>query len=154
MSRITVLGVGNPLLKDDGVGPRVIEELNKGVLPSNVDAVEAGRSFFQLWDICRQSKHVIIVDALQAGGPPGTIYLLNHREISRHTEASLFGHEDDLLGAIDLLARFDTIPEVTVIGIEPKEISFALELSPEISARIPRLVRIIRRHCLALVKSL
>lgn len=150
MSLITILGAGNLLLGDDGAGPRVIAELSKYRLPGNVTAAEAGRSFIHHWDILQRSKHVIIIDALQGGGPPGTIYLLSPQEITRPAGASIFGHEDDLLGTIDLLAGLNIKPEVTIIGIEPKEIKFSLELSPEISARIPHLTKTVYKHCLKL----
>jgi hydrogenase maturation protease len=147
---ITVLGAGNLLLGDDGAGPRVIEELSKYPLPGNVTVTEAGRSFIQHWDAFQRSKHVIIVDTVQGGGPPGTIYILSRREITRSAGCGTLGHEDDLPGVIDLLARFNIKPEVTIVGIEPGEIKFSLELSPAISARLPCLTKTVYKLCLRL----
>lgn len=147
MTGITILGLGNPLLKDDGIGPRVVDELKKAGLPRGVDAVAAGGSFYRYWDILAGSKHIIAVDCLKGGGPPGTVYLLNPGEIVREDEAGLFRHEDDFLSVVDFMAHFGVRPEVMIVGVEPKEIAYSLDLSPEISEKIPAIVNIIRKLC-------
>lgn len=154
MSQITILGFGNPLLKDDGIGLHVVRELQKGGLPPGVDAVEAGGSFYQYWDAFAQSKYIIAVDALMGGGPPGTVYLLGPGEIAREKEAGLFRHEDDFLSALDMMPYFGIRPEVSIVGVEPKEIAYSLELSPEISEKMPAIIKIIReQYTLLLQKS-
>ena len=153
VSQITILGLGNPLLKDDGIGPRVVRELQKGGLPRGVDAVEAGGSFYQYWDVFKQSKSIIVVDALLGGGPPGTVYLLSPREITREKEEGLFRHEDDFLGALDLMAQYGIKPEVSIFGVEPKEIAYSLELSPEISEKMPVIIKTIREQYTLLLRG-
>lgn len=153
MPGITVLGLGNPLLKDDGIGPRVVHELQKAVLPHGVDAVAAGGSFYQYWDILAGSKHIIAVDCLLGGGPPGTVYLLSPGEIVRENESGIFRHEDDFLIVLDFMARLGVRPEVLIVGVEPKEITYSLDLSPEISKKIPAIVNIIKEQCTLLIRG-
>lgn len=153
MSQITILGLGNLLLKDDGIGPRVVRELQKGGLPPGVDAVEAGGSFDHYWDVFAQSKTIIVVDALLGGGPPGTVYLLKPGEITREKEAGLFRHEDDFLSALDMMAHFGIKPEVRIVGVEPKEITYSLELSSEISEKMPAIVKIVREQYMRLLRG-
>ncbi|MEW6275483.1 MAG: hydrogenase maturation protease [Bacillota bacterium] len=146
MRPITILGLGNPLLKDDGIGPRVVRELQKKGLPPGVAAVEAAGSLFQYWDLFARSGRLIVVDAFSGGGPPGTVYLLTPGQLSRNApkkETALFQHEDDFLGFLDLLAHFGVKPPVTIVGVEPKEVTYSLELSPEIAARLPAILKII-----------
>lgn len=153
MSGITVLGLGNPILKDDGIGPRVVQELQKSGLPRGVCAVAAGATFTQCWDVLSGSKYVIAVDSLLGGGPPGTVYLLRPGEMERGKEDGLLRHEDDFLGVLDLMALCGISPEVTIVGVEPKEITYSLDLSPEISEKIPEIAGIVRKQCAILMKD-
>ncbi|MFZ5646627.1 MAG: hydrogenase maturation protease [Bacillota bacterium] len=150
---ITILGLGNPILKDDGIGPRVVQELQKEGLPHGVNAVTAGGSFNQCWDILAGSKYVIAVDSLLGGGPPGTVYLLRPEEIDREIDAGVFRHEDDFLGVLDLMACCGIRPEVIIVGVEPKEITYSLDLSPEILERIPDVTGIVREQCAILMRD-
>ncbi|NLI92769.1 MAG: hydrogenase maturation protease [Peptococcaceae bacterium] len=147
--QITILGLGNPLLKDDGIGLRVIEELHKAGLPNGIHAAAAGGSFYHLWDIMSESKQVIVVDALQAGGLPGTVYLLRPDEIVWEEESAIFRHEDDFFGVLDFMSYYGIRPEVIIVGIEPKEITYSLDLSPEIEMIMPMIINIVRKLILS-----
>lgn len=141
---ITVLGLGNPLLKDDGIGPRVIAAMQKEGLLPGVQAVSSQGSFYQLLNIIAESKRIIAVDALQGGSPPGTIYLLDSSKVVRNNNTEIIRHEENFFEVLDLYNNFGNVPEVTIVGIEPKEIAYSTELSPEISARIPALISVIK----------
>lgn len=144
VNQVIIIGLGNLLLKDDGIGPRLVQELQKNGLPTGVHAVEWDGSFFKCWDLLACSKYVIAVDALQAGEAPGTVYLLTPGDIARQSEGGPFRHEDDFLGELDLMACFGVRPKVFILGVEPKEIAYSLELSPEISDRMPYIVSAVR----------
>jgi len=144
VSQITILGLGNLLLKDDGIGPRVVQELQKHGLPPGIDAIEGGGSFYQYFDVFARSKHILAVDALLGGEPPGTIYLLTPGEITRKKETGLLRHEDDFLSVLDIMDYYGLHTEVNIIGIEPKEITYSLNLSPEIAVKLPFIVKTIR----------
>jgi hydrogenase maturation protease len=162
---VTIVGLGNPLLKDDGIGPRVVRELQRGGLPQGVQAVEAGGSLYQYWEALAESRHVIVVDAVRGGHPPGTVYLLSPSDIAqeraggqegaggREDAEGLLRHEDDLLNALSLMAHFEVRPEVSIVGVEPKEIAYSLDLSPEISARLPEISEFIRGQCILLLRT-
>ena len=147
MPQITVLGLGNPLFKDDGIGPRAVRELQKKGLPPGAAAVEATGSLFHYWDVLARSTRLIAVDAFYGGGPPGAVYLLSPEQIPRPaagSPAALFRHEDDFLACLDLLAYFGIKPPVTIVGVEPKEITYSLSLSPELTKKLPAILKIIR----------
>lgn len=144
---LTILGLGNELLKDDGIGPRIIDELQKAGLPDGVEAIKVGGSFYAYWEVLERSKNVLVVDSLQGGRPPGSIYLLRASDIVQDNEPELFRHEDDFLGMLNYLKRYGVNPEVIILGVEPKEITYSLELSLEVKTKIPKVIKIIRRLC-------
>ncbi|TYO97309.1 hydrogenase maturation protease [Desulfallas thermosapovorans] len=154
MKHIAVIGLGNVLLKDDGIGPRVVQELSKKGLPPGVQAVDAGGGLWNYWYLLKECRHVIAVDSMQGGGPPGAVYMVVPDQLSTGTnevEAKpgiQIDHELHFLDALKLAAHYGIKPEVTIIGVEPKEISFALELSPEIEARVPLVLKIIKELCM------
>lgn len=150
---ITILGLGNLLLKDDGIGPRIIDELQKVGLPNGINAVTGGGSFYQYWEILEGSQQVIVVDALKGGDHPGTVYLLRPNEFVRENESVIFRHEYDFLTILDLMDSVGVSPEVIIVGVEPKEITYSLDLSPEIEKQIPAIIKLIRELCLLTVLS-
>ena len=150
MAGVAVIGLGNPLLKDDGIGPRVIQELNKCVLPPRVKAVEAKGSFFSYWDLLVECHYVIAVDSMQGDGPPGSVYLLTPEHLNISNPVPGIRHEVHFLEVIKTASFFGAKPDVTIVGIEPKEISFSTELSPEVAAKLPGVVKVVWEKCLLL----
>lgn len=144
MSEIAVLGLGNILLRDDGVGPRVIEELNQRGLPEGVVATTAGGPFYLYQDIFARSRHIIAVDAMQGGGLPGRLYLMKPGDIKGQSEKAQVKHEDDFLTVVEIMKHFGFTPEVTIVGIEPGDISPGLGLTPELARRLPDIIKNVR----------
>lgn len=150
MAKLAVIGLGNLLLKDDGIGPRVVRELNKCVLPPGVNAVEAGGSFFRYWDLLLECRYVIAVDSMLGNGPAGSIYLLTPEQLTVSSPVPGIRHEVHFLEVLKTASFLGAKPEVTIIGIEPKEISFSTDLSPEIAAKLPGVVRVVWEKCMSL----
>ncbi|AEG60611.1 hydrogenase maturation protease [Desulforamulus ruminis] len=146
MPEITILGIGNPLWKDDGIGPRIVEELLKSGLPAGVEAYNAGGSFYHYWDAFAACRHIIALDALQGGHAPGTLYLLKPEEMLPRAPV-LLKHEDDFLSVVEIMKFFGLSPAVTILGVEPKEITLGYGLSPEILSILPRVIQKIRDLC-------
>lgn len=145
VSKITILGLGNLLLKDDGVGPRVIEALQEQGLPLGVEAVEMRGPFYYYWDTFAHSKAIIAVDALRGGNLPGTVYIAKPEEFDENT--SYLAHEDQFLTVVNLLKKYGLCPDITILGVEPKEICLSLELSPEVARQVQAIVNIIKGLC-------
>ncbi|MFH0959376.1 MAG: HyaD/HybD family hydrogenase maturation endopeptidase [Pseudomonadota bacterium] len=141
--KITILGVGNILLRDEGIGVRVIEELKKSyVFPDNVSLVDGGTQGLWLMSTIQLCDHLIVVDAVVGGDQPGALYRLEKSDLPKGLRVKQSAHDSDLVEALNLCALLDREPKsVVVIGVEPVDISpFSLELSPQISARIDDLV--------------
>jgi len=141
--RIVVLGVGNILLKDEGVGVRVVEELLRRYdFPENVRLVDGGTQGLWLLPTIQETDHLIVVDAVLGGGQPGTIYRLEREDLPKGLRAKQSAHDSDLVEALNLCSLLEAGPKsVVVVGIEPQDIQpFGLELTEKISSKIEDLV--------------
>jgi hydrogenase maturation protease len=145
---VLVLGVGNLLLKDEGVGVHVARKLMAVDLPSHVEVVDGGTGGLDLLEDMEGRKKVVIVDTVKGGHPPGSIYRMTPEDMEDQPEACLSLHDMDvprLLKTADLLGI--KRPEIVIIGIEPKDMESAdLELSPEIEGRIPKVIELVMKE--------
>ncbi len=140
---IVVLGVGNILLKDEGVGVRVVEEIDRRYLfPDNVSVLDGGTQGLWLMPTIQQSDHLIVVDAVHGKGAPGTVYRLERDDLPSSLRAKQSAHDSDLVEALNLCEMIDVGPKsVVVVGIEPQDISpFGMELTPPVAAKVEELI--------------
>ncbi len=141
--KIIILGIGNILLSDEGIGVHVANELMKMKMPPEVSVVEGGTDGFRLLNIITEADRLIVVDAVKGGSEPGAIYRFDISEIKnvpRGFKTSV--HQIGILEVIDLSGLIGRTPRTTVIGVEPKSLEMSMELSPEIKAKIPRIIEL------------
>ncbi|MCR4399392.1 MAG: HyaD/HybD family hydrogenase maturation endopeptidase [Syntrophomonadaceae bacterium] len=144
---LLVVGIGNLLMRDDGVGIHVIERLKQLQLPPQVELIDGGTHTYDLVDIFCQADDLIVVDALRAGGEPGTIYRAPLEELGLRPEENLVSlHQMSFVEAINLVHMLGHYPRVVVFGIEPKEVALSLELSAEVAGKIPRVVELVQQE--------
>jgi len=141
---VLVLGIGNLLLRDDGVGVHVARALATSPPPDTL-VLDVGTDFLGLDGFLERSDRVIAVDAVAAGGPPGSLYRLALDDVERTRQTSL--HELGLKDALGFLPE-EKRPPVVVLGIEPADISPGMELSARVAAALPRAVEEIARLAL------
>lgn len=142
-----ILGLGNPLLKDDGVGLRVAEEL-QGRLNSRGDT-EVGLDYWgglRLMERMIGYDRAVIIDAIVSGKPPGTIQTLHPGDIP--TQRSASAHDVNLPTALQLgrqaKAHLPEDDEILLIGIEAADVqTFNEELSPEVEAVVPDVIELV-----------
>ena len=142
MSDSLVLGLGNVLLQDDGVGIRVVERfLERYDPPAGVRVLDGGVRGLSLLPYLEGASRLIIVDAIQAGQPPGTLTRLAGEDISKKLGPKLSIHQEGLADLLWAALAIDTYPqEVILWGVEPERIETSLELSPAVAAQIDALV--------------
>ena len=141
---ILVLGIGNILLRDEGVGVRVIEQMQKMHLPDDVELVDGGTAGADLLDVLAERQKVIVIDAVQADCEPGTVLRFSADELLRPERTNMSLHELGLAEALTMTRQLECAPEnVVVFGIKPKEIGCGLELSKEIAASVPKVVELV-----------
>jgi len=144
---IIVLGVGNELLSDEGFGVYVAKEMHHLELPSGVEVLEAGTEGFGLIHIISEADRLIVIDSIKGGTEPGTIYKFNIEDVT--TSPDMFKtsvHQIGILEVINLSGLIGKTPETTVIGVEPKCIATGMELTPEIKAKVPRVIELVREE--------
>ncbi|MBN1690298.1 MAG: hydrogenase maturation protease [Dehalococcoidia bacterium] len=142
---VMVLGIGNPLCRDDGIGIRVIEEMRKQDEYGGIRLIDGGTSPDLISLLDKDVERIIIVDALQGGGLHGDIYHLDLREENIADGAVTSLHELGVLDSLKLIKKLgQQPPQVTVIGIEPADTSHGLHLSPVIEAKLPDIMRAVK----------
>jgi hydrogenase maturation protease len=140
-----IIGLGNPLLGDEGIGVRVVEELKGLELPDGVAVVEGGTAGLGLIGLMEGYQRVIIVDAADMGYSSGHVVRFTPSEARFKTvEAPLSLHQ---VGLGEVLAVAEALemapPELIIIGIQPGRIEEGAELSPEVKEAIPQVIKII-----------
>ena len=139
-----ILGVGNLLLSDEGVGVHVANELTKIDLPPEVSVVEGGTDGFRLLNVITETDRLIVIDAVKGGAEPGSIYRFDIDEVRNCPSGFKTSvHQIGILEVIDLSGLIGKTPHATVIGIEPKSLEMGMELTPEIKSKIPRIIELI-----------
>ena len=139
---VLILGLGNILLQDEGVGVRVVEQLQRQYRISGmVQVLDGGTASMSLAEHIRNRDHLIVVDAVRTGQAPGTVITLSGDEVPAFFQSRVSPHQ---MGLADTLAVLDLMGEkpadVTVIGVEPRDLDVGLELSDLVSTRVDELV--------------
>ena len=138
----TLIGLGNLLLRDEGIGIHAIRALEaRHLAPPGLEIVDGGTSGLDLLPYIEGRDRVLFIDAVNFRKEPGYIGVLENQEIP-----ALFSHKDSLhhLGLMDVLATaqlLDVAPrEICLIGIQPHLIETGLELSELLQAKLPLLL--------------
>lgn len=140
-SMTLILGLGNPLRGDDGIGPRVIEEVMRRGLPEGVSSLDGGTAGLDLLNVLEGWKRVVVVDAADVGREPGQ-FLRFTPDQARLVEAedSFSLHHaglGEVLALADVLGQ--TLPELTIFGVQPARVGWGQGLSPVVVAALPAL---------------
>lgn len=146
MPETLVLGLGNILLGDEGVGVRVIERLqDRYQFPEGVRAMDGGTLGLDLLPYLTGTSRLLVVDAIQAGQPPGTLLRLVGNEIPVFLDASKVSpHQDGLQDLLAVATLSGCLPEEVVLwGVQIESLRVSLELSPDVAAQVDALVEII-----------
>jgi len=145
MSKVVlIVGVGNPLARDEGVGIRAVERLRETDLPAGVRVLDAGTDLLAVIPQLAEADRVILIDAVRAGRPPGTIYRMTLEDLLARAKDGpewRSAHDLTLPAAVRLAqAAGVTLPPTVVFGVEPKEVALGEGLTPEVEAVLPALV--------------
>lgn len=140
--RMLVLGVGNVLLEDEGLGVRALEALQQRYkTPAGLEWLDGGTTGMGLLDVISDCDHLLVLDAVQTGAPPGTLVRMTNEEVPVYFGLRITPHQ---LGLSDVLATLELTGEsprtVTVLGLVPESMELSLELSGHIHSRLETLV--------------
>ena len=143
-----ILGVGNPLRRDDGIGPELIsllsEKRDSYKLSANVDLLDGGTDGLGLIEYLKEYKKVIIIDAVEMKLKPGTIKVFTPEEavININSDA-LSTHGFGIAELIKLAKGLDINPELIIVGVQPENISYKEKLSNSVSSVLDKLMVIV-----------
>jgi hydrogenase maturation protease len=143
---ILVLGIGNTVMSDDGVGPKVVQRLLKEYqLPAFVDVMDGGTLGLDILPRLEGVNRLLIVDALETGMSPGTCIRLTGDEIPFALETKISPHQmglKDLL-SVSHLMEGQLPEEMVLIGVQPESIEMDTELSPVVEAEMDKLLTLV-----------
>lgn len=141
-AQITILGIGNILLQDDGFGVKAVACLQERYdFPANVTLLDGGTLGTELTYFLRDTDRLVVLDAVAGGQPPGTWYEFTGRAVEAYFTRKVSLHDvglRDVLAALALTRR--AVPETVIFGVEPASLAPGLELSPPVAAMLPRAV--------------
>lgn len=139
---LLVLGLGNVLCTDDGVGVAAVEELTRTYrLPSEVRALDGGTLGLSLLHCFEPGQEAVLVDAVAVDRPPGTLVRLDGEQVAPAVRERLSMHQvgvSDLLDALRLLGIHP--PRMVLLGLVPASLELGVELSPPVARSLPALV--------------
>ncbi len=142
---VLVLGVGNVLVGDEGVGVHAIRALEAGAWPPQVRILDGGTGGIHLLGLLHSSPRIILIDATRDGAPAGTVRQFRAR-VAGDLPTALGAHDLGLRDLIAAAALLGSLPEIEVVTVSVTELkSMVLELSPPVAAALPEVVRRVRR---------
>ncbi|HET9708521.1 MAG TPA: HyaD/HybD family hydrogenase maturation endopeptidase [Gemmatimonadales bacterium] len=136
-----VIGLGNPLVGDDGLGLAALEQLRSRGTARDVELVDGGTWGLSLLPVIESAARVLLLDAIDAGGSPGTLHILRRADLPRYLATRISPHEVDLQDVLALAELRGTLPHETVaIGLQPGRVETGCDLSDAVRNRLGELV--------------
>lgn len=137
--KILVMGIGNPLMQDEGVGVRVVERLMAGYeFPADVEVVDAGTMGFTILNLLRDRERVLVLDAIDGTEePPGTVMVLEPEAAAARTVFHSL-HDTRLVDVLQAAELTGTSVQATLVGVQIQSMEqWVLELTPGVEAALP-----------------
>ncbi len=135
-----IIGLGNPIRADDGIGIRLIKEIRKKDLPPDVEVFDSGNRVMRLLHLLNDLEIAVIVDAVHFGGNPGDFVFFSPEEV-KSLNTSKNTHDTNILEVLELSKTLNKeSKEIIIMGIEPKDTSFEEGISQELKDRLPEMI--------------
>ena len=146
-SKIVVIGIGNLLLMDEGIGVHTINELEKHDLPGSIEIYDGGTGGFKLIDLMQGAARVIFIDAVDTGKAPGSVTIFTAEEVhSLYNKKKYSLHDTDLMEIIKMAEMLGNPPMIEIVGIQPKIINYGTTLSNELAGSMSNIMNTVLRR--------
>jgi hydrogenase maturation protease len=143
-----VLGVGNPLLGDEGFGVHVARRLKEVELPSHVKVLEGGIGGFNLLGFLEEVERLLVVDVMMLDAAPGELRLLKPGpELQEPGKEIISFHQIGVLELVQMWGLLGYEPEMLFLVTRPEKIEWSTELSPPLQAAVERAIELIPVLC-------
>lgn len=140
---ILLLGVGNILQRDDGIGVRAVEKLMEMDLPPLVEVIDGGIAGLDLLKIISDREVLIVIDAVDGGMKPGTIYRFTPEDLGGCSIRMDSLHQIGLLETLRMAELINGAPKQTVIiGVQPESIDWGLSPTKLLIEALPKVISI------------
>lgn len=156
MKKLLVLGVGNTLLMDEGIGVHAIYEFWKEKQlwdEAVVDFIDGGTFTQDLFYLFEEYENILVLDVVRAGREAGTIYSLEEDQLRKDQKQMLSLHDIDLLDSLGMAQMRGHRPYLRVIGIEPEKIDWGTDLTPTLAKAFPAFMEVAKRHIHELMQA-
>ncbi len=151
MGKKVVIGIGNYLRQDDGLGPKVVEQMSLRELDKNLEIEDIATDGLRLLKHFNyETEKIVIIDSAFMGQKPGTIMIFSPSDVeTQKTDHIISSHEGDILNLINLGQTLKLpIPEIKIVAVEPSQMDFGLELSEHLRHRIDDIIQQVIEACL------
>ncbi len=140
VQKILILGIGNVLMGDEGIGVHTIRELENKSLASNIDLLDGGTGGFHLMAYFQEYQKIIMIDATMDKKPEGTVSVIRPKFASDFPK-SLSAHDIGLKDMIESISIIDKLPDIYLITVTITQIrSMYMELSEKVQNAIPKVI--------------
>jgi len=154
MKKLLVLGVGNTLMKDDGIGVHAVHELIKEKDAwDRVDFIDGGTFTQDIFYLFEDYENILVLDIVRAGHPPGTIFHLEEDDLRRDEKQVLSLHDIDLLDSLSMAQMRGHRPYLRVIGIQPQTIDWGTDLTKPLADALPAFLETARKHITEILET-
>lgn len=155
MKKLLVLGIGNNLLSDDGVGVSAALDLMKEEWPENVDIIEAGTFTQDTFYLYKGYDRLLVLDVIHANHEPGTIYRLEEEDLIHNESQRLSLHDVDLIDSLKMAELLGPRPRMRVLGMEPADITtWNIGLTEKVMEKYPKFLEAARREIRTMLEEM
>ena len=139
MTSIVVLGVGNLLLTDEGVGPITIDYLGeRWEFPGHVQLVDGATAGLELINVFQSADSIVVIDTVLGDAEPGALYRFHPDDVPRDVRYRTSIHQVSFMDAWNMVRLLGPAPEIVIIGVQPEDMSTPhVGLTSTIEARLP-----------------
>lgn len=140
-NKILILGIGNYLMGDEGIGVHVIKNISDKLFPENVSILDGGTGGFHLLSYFQEYTKIIMIDATMDGSPAGTLKIITPKFASDFP-TSLTAHDIGLKDMIESMHLLGNMPKIYLITVSISEIKpMTMELSNEVKSSLPSIIK-------------
>jgi hydrogenase maturation protease len=139
-----ILGIGNLLMGDEGVGVHAVRALEREALPPGVDLLDGGTGGFHLLELFDEHRHMILIDATLDDAEPGTVRVL-HPKFAKDFPRSLSAHDIGLRDLVESATLLGPLPTIDLVTISIAKIQpMSIEMTPEVKESLPLVLQTVR----------
>lgn len=154
MQKLLVLGVGNVLLMDEGLGVYAVQDLQKEKWSAEVDFMDGGTFTQDIFYLFEGYKSVLVLDIVRAGSEPGTLYSMTEQDLVQDKEQALSLHDIDLLDSLRMAELSGHKPQLEVMGLEPDKIDWGLGLTSALQRVYPQYLQQVRHRIQCILQNM